>query len=167
MVTAFHPAYCGANHPYAGIAAFFLKRVKVVADCYEGYLDYLLTKFTQKTLDRYLDTEVNIASNVHLHYRSIDRSIRIRLYSTHILIYYPDNTFCAGDGGFHTPTTKSRMCQFGPTKYNFYYKDYVLHGVHWPTGIGGPMNWETRYPVFPSLPIKRFGRRTRRVRALA
>lgn len=166
MSWATGPGYHGANHAYAGIAAFYLKRVKIVAGCYDDYLAFLLKHFSQKTLDNYPYTNIQIASNLHLCYWKGTQAIGIRLYGTVILTYHPDNTFEAHDGGFKTPTTKSRISQFGPAGYHFYFSDYVLKGVHWETGIGGPMGPETRYPVFPTLPIKRFGRRTRRVRRL-
>lgn len=167
MGTPFNAAYCGATHQYAGIAAKYLTRVKIEAHCYEDYLDFMLKHYTQTVLDRHACTNITIASNVDLWYWSVDRSIGICLYSTIILIYYADNTFDANDGGFRTPTTKSRISQFGPKAYHFYYSDNQLRGSDWRTGIGGPMGREILYPVFPSLPIKRFGQRTRRVRKLA
>jgi len=83
--------------------------------------------------------------------KSLDRpSFAVKLYGTDIIIYHPDGTFEFDNGGFNTPTTATRACQFGPTGWRFGHHKKKLHA--WKTDCGshcqgcGPIDVKTGEP---------------------
>jgi hypothetical protein len=95
-----------ATHPYAGSAGRWLTRTKGEIHSYQDAEDFLGD-----------EDERNIGANMVI-VRRVD-GIAVKLYDTDIIIYYPDETFKADNGGFRTPTTVNRLNQFGPKGWNF------------------------------------------------
>jgi len=109
---------------------------------------------TYAEYDVFLDGEKtkDIARNVNV--RSYYGKIFIRVYDTDILIYYPDGSFSADNGGFNTATTTDRMNQFGPRSVRFYHDAGKLfcenrgqcpdHNTRYPAVIKGRPKLETK-----------------------
>lgn len=116
------------THQYAGIAA---GQVKAKAD---------VRSFAEAAAFLGDEQAKIIASHVLVHRVSPD-AIAIRLYDTDIVTYYADGTFEADNGGWNTPTTTSRLNQFGPHGWFF------GHGKKKLFGRGQPMGKGLRYSI--------------------
>ena len=111
---------------------FRTKTLIAAAEChtYEEYMAFLDREKTKE-----------IARNVQV--RSYYGKVYIRVYDTDILIFYPDGTFSADNGGFNTATTTDRLNQFGPRSVRFYHED----GNLFCENRGPTPDHNTRYPV--------------------
>lgn len=98
-----------ATNAYAGIAASNFVKAKANIQSYAEAFDFLIGHDTRE-----------LASHVHVRHAAYDRAvIEVVLYETPVVTYYPDETFTVTNGGFRTPTTKTRINQFTPDGYQF------------------------------------------------
>lgn len=191
-----------ANHNYAGIAAWFIK-TKAKCSTFEEYLAFLdddRWAYTVGNNGLYREKQIGSRTpNVRVAQvtgaidasgalithkngaivRDMRREIDVWLYSTKILTFHPDGTFEAKDGGFNTPTTISRLHQFGPPDWHFGYCrgelkcSYAPMMGRLPRGhrlaeqyFGLPCRQGLRYRVYPRLPVDPLVRRRRIIRHL-
>ena len=112
-----------ASHIYAGIPAGSFIKAKAEIHSYQEAADFLGD-----------ESERELASNVRVLRlpKALDGAlcIGIQLYNTIVLRYYSDGTFVADNGGHNTPTTRTRVAQFGPKGWNWWHKKKQLHGYH-------------------------------------
>jgi len=94
-----------ATHLHAGIGRW-LTRTNGEVHSYED-----CAKFLGDRDERIIGANVRVVRR--------EDGFAVRLYNTDIIIYYPDETFEADNGGFRTPTTTNRLNQFGPRGWNF------------------------------------------------
>ena len=85
--------------------------------------------------------------------KRLDRpSFAVRLYGTDIIVYHSDGTFEFNNGGFNTPTTRTRCCQFGPNGWQFFHHKKQFHAQRWGDWGNslkqgcGPVNVKTGEP---------------------
>ena len=144
-----------ANHDYAGVAA----KIRVNGPEITCYAD--ANKFIGT------EREKKLASNMRI-LRPGVFSIYVVLYNTAILVYYPDETFEADNGGWNTPTTVNRLDQFGPKAWYFFHNKKLLWG--WARGSRQEEQVCTgrRLPVYPghSIPVYDGPAQTRRIKTL-
>ncbi len=140
---------CKSTHNNAGIAAGFLRvrRDRELKDW-----DQVLA-FVSEFGDGANVSDGTDKVKVHVRSRGEKghpTSIAVRLYNTDIVTYYSDWTAECDNGGFDTPTTFSRLNQFGPRGYWFNHGGRKLYrfgmGV---SGERGRCEKGVRFPVGP------------------
>lgn len=114
------PSGTRANNDYAGIAANTDVKAKAEIGSWQDCFDFLAGR-----------PEAKLASNVKVVYHPTSFSYGVVLYGTEIVTYYPSETFSVRNGGFNTPTTRTRVTQFTPDGYVFFHekKKLTLIGV--------------------------------------
>jgi hypothetical protein len=122
------------SHAYSGISAnIHVKTVDdAVINCYEDAHQFLGGASWRK-----------LASNVAVEQRLMAGYIAIVLYQTEIVRYYPDGTFSVDNGGYNTPTTRTRIMQFTPSWFWCYHDKKKLVG----SGAKGELTHAVRMPV--------------------
>ncbi len=153
-----------ATHAYAGIPATRFIRAKAGCRSYQEYKDWLAESGTQYRW-------AQIAANVTVTYVREYDAIAVNLYYTRVLIFLADGRFSADHGGHLTPTTVTRLNQFGPPGVRFWRHRRRLWCDRGLCGEGVfylcVLPPEPPPPPPPPPPLASAGRRRRTLRRLA
>ncbi len=120
----------GANHFNAGIPANHFIKAKAEIHSFNDCLVFM---------DNGRAVEKDLGSNVTVRLDARDHGGRpeayaVVLYLTPIVIYHADGTWEADNGGYNTPTTSTRLNQFGPRGFHFSHERQKLWAF--PCGEG-------------------------------